>query len=238
MGPERDVEPLLVPVERVRVLHHELAHAQEAAAGTRLVPVFRLEVVEDLRQVAVRAQLARVERDRLLVRQRQDEPTARCGPRRGTARGCGCRPVASHSSAGVSTGIDISCPPIASISSRITRTTFSWIAPARRQERPEPGAELTDQTCADEQLVRDSLGVGRVLAERRQEEDGLALEHAPNPSRAQSFSRRNPVRVVVSPPRAASRTNASSFWIASRSSAESASPARPSTIGSSPSTST
>ena len=50
------------------------------------------------------------------------------------------RPVASHSSAGVSTGIDISCPPIASISSRITRTTFSWIRqPAGRNvQSPVP----------------------------------------------------------------------------------------------------
>ena len=34
---EADVEPGLVTVERVRVLHHELADAQQAAAGTRLV---------------------------------------------------------------------------------------------------------------------------------------------------------------------------------------------------------
>ena len=36
------------------------------------------------------------------------------------------RPVFSQSSAGVSTGISISWPPIASISSRMTWTTFSW----------------------------------------------------------------------------------------------------------------
>ena len=70
---ERNIEPFLVPVERVGVLHHELAHPQEAAARPGLVPPFRLEVVEDLRQVAVRAQLARVERDGLLVRQGEHE---------------------------------------------------------------------------------------------------------------------------------------------------------------------
>ena len=36
------------------------------------------------------------------------------------------RPVASQSSAGVSTGISISWAPMASISSRMIWTTFSW----------------------------------------------------------------------------------------------------------------
>ena len=44
---ERNIEPFLVPVERVGVLHHELAHPQEPAARPGLVPPFRLEVVED-----------------------------------------------------------------------------------------------------------------------------------------------------------------------------------------------
>src|SRR5437899_1827326 len=46
---ERGVEPGLVGVERVRVLHDELAEAQEAAARAGLVPVLRREVVPDLR---------------------------------------------------------------------------------------------------------------------------------------------------------------------------------------------
>ena len=36
------------------------------------------------------------------------------------------RPVASQSSAGVSTGISISCAPIASISSRMICSTLRW----------------------------------------------------------------------------------------------------------------
>ena len=74
---EAHVEPGLVAVERVGVLHHELAHAQEAAARTRLVTALGLEVVEDLRQVAVRAELREVEGHGLLVRHREDERTAR-----------------------------------------------------------------------------------------------------------------------------------------------------------------
>src|SRR5205085_8356893 len=48
--------------------------AEEAAARARLVAVFRLEVVPPLRELPVAAELAPVEGERLLVRQRQDVP--------------------------------------------------------------------------------------------------------------------------------------------------------------------
>ena len=66
----------LVAIERVGVLHDELAHPQQASPGTRLVAVLDREVVPELRQLLVRAELARVEGHRLLVRHRQDEPPA------------------------------------------------------------------------------------------------------------------------------------------------------------------
>ncbi len=46
---------------------------QKPAAGARLVALLDREVVEHLRQLAVALDLARVERDRLLVRHREDE---------------------------------------------------------------------------------------------------------------------------------------------------------------------
>ena len=73
MAIEARVEPGLVPVERVRVLHDELANPQQSATRARLVALLRREVVPDLRQVPVRVDLSRVERHRLLVRQRQHE---------------------------------------------------------------------------------------------------------------------------------------------------------------------
>jgi hypothetical protein len=73
---EAPVEPCLVTVERIRVLHDELAQAQQPAARPRLVALLRREVVPDLRQLLVRLQLARVERHRLLVRERQHEVAA------------------------------------------------------------------------------------------------------------------------------------------------------------------
>ena len=64
------LQPLLVAVEAVGVLHQELARAQDAALGPRLVPLLGLDVVPDLGQVAVAAQLARgMEGDHLLVRE-------------------------------------------------------------------------------------------------------------------------------------------------------------------------
>ena len=51
------VEALPVPVDRVRVLHHELAHAQQASARTLLVAPLLLEVVDHRRQLPVREDL-------------------------------------------------------------------------------------------------------------------------------------------------------------------------------------
>ena len=73
---EAHLEAGLVAVERVGVLHDELPHPQQPTPGTRLVTALRLEVVERLRQVAVRAELREVKRHRLLVRHREDEVAA------------------------------------------------------------------------------------------------------------------------------------------------------------------
>ena len=68
------VEALGVAVEGVGVLHDELARPQQPGARARLVAFLRLEVVEDLGQVAVRAHLARdVPGDVLLVRHREHQ---------------------------------------------------------------------------------------------------------------------------------------------------------------------
>jgi hypothetical protein len=47
------LQPRRVAVEAVGVLHDELAGAQHARAGTRLVALLDLEVVQDHRQIAV-----------------------------------------------------------------------------------------------------------------------------------------------------------------------------------------
>ena len=66
------VEPRLVAVERVRVLHHELARAEHSGARARLVALLHLELVQEERQVAVGADVVRhVEGEPLLVRHRE-----------------------------------------------------------------------------------------------------------------------------------------------------------------------
>ena len=61
-------QPALVGVERVRVLHGELADPQDAALGPRLVAQLGLELIPALRQVAIRADLpCSVPGDDLLV---------------------------------------------------------------------------------------------------------------------------------------------------------------------------
>jgi hypothetical protein len=72
VGPEvqlvRLLEPRLVAVERVRVLHDELPGAQHPGPRPRLVALLDLEVVEQLGQVAVGADLpGGVRGDDLLV---------------------------------------------------------------------------------------------------------------------------------------------------------------------------
>ena len=54
----RGVEAGLVHVEGVGVLHDELAHAQQAGFGPRLIAELRLDLIPDLRQLLVAAQFA------------------------------------------------------------------------------------------------------------------------------------------------------------------------------------
>ncbi len=66
--------PVLVPVERVRVLHQELASAQQPVPRTELVAVLPFHLVDVHRQVAVRGELLLHERSHdLLLRRTEDE---------------------------------------------------------------------------------------------------------------------------------------------------------------------
>ena len=68
-APGRSAEALVVDVERVRVLHDELAPAQEPGPRARLVAVLGLDLVERQRQVLVRrVQVLDQQREHLLVR--------------------------------------------------------------------------------------------------------------------------------------------------------------------------
>src|SRR5213594_3993555 len=49
----------LIRFERVRILHNELAHAQQPRTRPRFVATFRLEVIDHHRELAVREDLRR-----------------------------------------------------------------------------------------------------------------------------------------------------------------------------------
>src|SRR5262249_8672888 len=54
---KRRVQALPIDIERVGILHRELADAEEAGLGARFIAKFRLNLIPDLRQLFVRSQL-------------------------------------------------------------------------------------------------------------------------------------------------------------------------------------
>jgi hypothetical protein len=126
-------------------------------------------VVPRLRQLFVRLELARVDGEGLLVRERQDEPPAGAVlelEELGDAVAAGRLPRLrrrQHRAEHLLRAdrvhlladdlLDLAVHP-----------------PAERQERPEARAELPDEAAADEQLVRDGVRVAGCVAQSRQEE--------------------------------------------------------------------
>ncbi len=160
-------QAVLVTVERVRVFHDELAYAEQSPARARLVAVLRLEVVPELRQLLVRLELARVERDGLLVRHRQDEASS--GPvleveDLGDLDAPGRLPELrgrEHRHQHL-----LSADRVHLLSDDLLDLAVD--APAERHECPHAGANLADVAAAHEELVRRGLRVSRVVAQRRE----------------------------------------------------------------------
>jgi hypothetical protein len=169
--PEAALEPFLVSVERVRVLHDELAHPQEPAPRPGLVAHLRLEVVEDLRQLAVRADLARMEGDRLLVGQREDERPAEAVlelPELGNR-------VAARRLPELGRRHDRHEHLLAPDRVHLLPDDLDDLlmhAPSQWEIRPQADGRLPDKATADEQAVAHGLGIARVLPEGGNEELG------------------------------------------------------------------
>ena len=163
------VETGLVAVERVAVLHDELAKAEQRPARPGLVAVLRLKVVPDLRQLLVRPDLARVEGNGLLVRERQDVVAARPVlevEELGDADPSGRLPELRgrqhrHQDLLCAEGVELLADDLLDLPVH---------APAERQEGPEAAGDLANEAAADEQLVRDRLRVGGIVAQGRQKE--------------------------------------------------------------------
>ena len=164
--------PVVVAVERVRVLHDELARAQHPRARARLVALLGLEVVEDQRQVAVGAHdLGDVERHDLLVRH---APAPARRPRRSSSlktSSIASRPVRFHSSRRLqdrhraSPGRRSRPSPRA----RSARRSGARASP-RAASVHSPAPTWRTRPGAHHELVRDRLRVGGGLTLRGKEE--------------------------------------------------------------------
>ena len=175
----RHSEPVIVEIEAVGVLHHELATAQQSGSGTCFVAVLRLDLVDDEGQVLVRrVQILDEQREHLLVRRSEEEvvaaavlepedpvavldPPTRClVGRLGQER----REVDLLEPRRVHLGAD-------------DVLDVAVHQPPERQPREPPWRGSTDVAGARQQLVAGDLGIGRVLTQRPQEQ-GRHPQHA------------------------------------------------------------
>ena len=167
----RDVEPGGVHVERVRVLHDELAHAQQARLGTGLVAELGLNLIPDLGKLLVAAQFLAGDRGHDLF---MGHAQAKFGA---LAVFQAKHVVAHHRPA----------PALLPKFARVERWEEELLADlvhfladdphdflgraiAEEQERVNARAQLSDVSRADEELVTGDLGISRGLAKSRNKE--------------------------------------------------------------------
>ncbi len=159
---EAQVEPVVVPVERVGVLHDELPDAEESPSRPWLVPVLRREVVEHLRQVAIALDLLHVEREGLLVRHRQDELTAASilqPEHLGNVVAAGRLPELGR-------GQDRAQHLLGTDRVHLLADDLDDALvhpPAERQEGEEPRGDRSDEATSQQQAVAHGLRLGRIL---------------------------------------------------------------------------
>ena len=165
------VQPGLVHVEGVRVLHDELAHAQQARFGPRLVAELGLDLIPDLRQLFVAAQFAARDRGHdLFVGHGQAQVAAEAVLQ--------AEQVVAH---------DVPAAGFLPDLGRIQRGQIHLLPAdgvhllahnlldleqrALRQEQVavDPGRKLANVAGAQQQLMAGDLGFGGVLAQRGDE---------------------------------------------------------------------
>jgi hypothetical protein len=170
VSPVGRLERRVVGIERVRILHHELARAQHTGAGPGLVAFLRLDLIPDLGQVPVRADLARGQpRHHLLVSHAETQltpvavlelehlgdpvPPARLLPDLG-------RMDHRHR--------DLLAPDRVHL---VTDDRVDLVEDAVTEGEPDEhaGSELAYEARAQHERVTQCLGLRRLLTERRNE---------------------------------------------------------------------
>ena len=174
------VEPGVVDVEGVGVLHHELAAAQEAGAWPRLVAVLVLDLVDRQRQVLVRrVQVLDHEGEHLLVRGAEqvvgalavlepEDAVAVLGPAAGGLVGLAGQQRREEQLLRADRVHLVADDAL----------DLAQHAQPERQPGVDPRGVATDVAGPDEQPVAGHLGVRRVVAQRADEEAGHAQDGA------------------------------------------------------------
>ena len=159
------LQGLFAHVEAVGVLHDELARAQHAALGARLVAFLGLDVVPHLRQLLVAVDLARGEPgDDLFVGHGEDhvgalavleaEHLAADGVEAAALLPDLCRLQDRHEHLLAADRVHLLADDLLDLLHH---------APAGRQVHVDAGGELAHEAGADHQLVADGLRAGRIL---------------------------------------------------------------------------
>src|SRR6202163_3730423 len=167
----RDVEPGGVDIKRVRVLHDELTHPQQPRLRTRLVTEFSLNLIPDLGQLLVAAQL-------LAGDVSHDFFVSHAETKVGALAILEAKHIVAHRRPA-----SASFPDFARIQRGQVELLSDLVhlladdahdllcsAIAEEQKRIDPGAQLTNVSSANQQFVASDLGISRSLAQSRDKE--------------------------------------------------------------------
>ena len=172
-------EAVVVDVERVRVLHHELAPAQHAGPRPRLVAVLVLDLVDRQRQVLVRrVEVLHDQREHLLVRRPEQHVGALAilqpedvrpvlGPAAGRLVGLAGQQRREHQLLRADRVHLLAHDPL----------DVAQHAQPQRQPGVDAGRGPPDVPGADEQFVARDLRVRRVLAKGAEEQRRHTQNH-------------------------------------------------------------
>jgi len=200
-----DVQPvallqgLFAHVEAVGVLHDELARAQDAALGPRLVAFLGLEVVPELRELLVAVDLPRRQPgDDLFVGHRQGHVAALAVLEAEHLAADGVPAAAllpdlrrlhdRHEHLLAADGVHLLADDLLDL---------LHDAPAGRQVHVDAGGELAHEAGADHELVAHGLRAGRILFDGGQEQ--LAETHG-HPDRDGLVQAENDITRAGDPP--------------------------------------
>ena len=174
VGGVAGVQAGVVDVEGVGVLHDELAAAQQARAGTRLVAVLVLDLVEAQRQVLVRGvQVLDQQREHFLVRGGQqvvgtlavlepEQALAVLGPAVGGLVGLPGQQRREVDFLGADSGHFLADDGF----------DLAQHAQSQRQPGVDAGGRTADVACADQEPVAGHLGVDGIFTQGAQEKLG------------------------------------------------------------------